>query len=183
MRRIVDADEHPVDDKRIVDAEGHRGMTPRLRAARHADRALDRHVGGDDHVFGMHRPASGHQAPAARLAYQYRSALFEYAAAVVRHSMCQPDEIFCRIELRLVGKTKRARGLEGQRCAIEHPCFQPDLSRRLCLGDDRFAPLPACGIGIGILAFQIAGDGIFPDPVLDQRGSSRIRLGIAPRPR
>lgn len=156
-------------------------MTPRLRSVCHPDRALDGHVRRNNHVFRVNCPVSGNDAPPARLAYQDRAAVFEEAATPVRNGMRQSDKVFGRIELRLVGKTKRADRLEGKRCAVEYLRLQPDLPCSLCLGLDLFASFRVRGVGVCILAFQIAGDPIFPDPVLDQFDSCRIRLGIVAR--
>ena len=85
------------------------------------------------------------------------------------------------IELRLVGKFQRARGVEGQRCPLQRRRLEADRARGFGLALDIGATGGIAGKRIGILRFELARDGELGDPAANLSSGGSIGLGIASR--
>ena len=168
-------DEHAVGSFRLVERSGHGVTAVRVRLRKEEAAVLERKVRGNDDVLGTHDAAIGFDDAGLAVFDVCGDRLLEDVAPLAGNRRRQREQIFPRMELRLVLEPDRRRDPVRKRCLVNERdrkarsllCFDLGLERR------NFLVRP--GIDVVGLALEVAVDAVFLDELGDPFEGGLVR--------
>jgi hypothetical protein len=139
-------------------------------------------VCGIDHVSRRHDTLVGGDPAGLAVFDGTRAGALEQLSTVAAHGVREPEQVFARVELRLVVEADRASDLEGQRAFAREARGQPEPPCHLHLSLDLDQLLAGAAVDVGGLALQVALDTeLFGEPD-DLSEAGLVRRPVRPGP-
>ena len=144
--------------------------------------AHQRHVRGVDYVSRRHHALVGDDPAWLAVFDRARASAFEYQSAAAAHGLRQPEQVFARIELRLIVEADRAGDLEGQRALAREARGQPEPPCDLRLFLDLCQLAVGAAVNVSGLALQVTLDAKLLAETHDLSEARLVRRPVRLRP-
>jgi hypothetical protein len=102
-------------------------------------------------MLNIEHAIRGGHAPALAAIDRSNPRALENAATCRFHRQCQSDQVFCRIELGLIGKAQGRRGIERKRRPVQQLRIEADTPGGFRFGRDLIAASGIARIGVSCL--------------------------------